>query len=121
MIVTYQTDSLIGNSITFNDLDRGWIEYCNPYCSVFQSDGISQLLYQQFNQHACDLIAKYLFAQDKKHIGFISHLCQVLLHDEFILPIFGKISKNNQFEITAGTSRMIARITNGKSANEFKF
>jgi hypothetical protein len=65
--------------------------------------------YQKYHQQAVDIIAKHVTQDDKKNIGFINHLSNILVNDEFVLPMFGVVPKNSEkLEITTGISTLIA-------------
>lgn len=124
LAIKYLVDSIEGNSLstTITGEDSGWVEYCNRKGQLIYSDTFSKEFYQKCRQQAIDIISESLSASNKKQLGFINHLSTVLLNDDFVLPVFGVVlaDNNNQLEITSGSTRIIARMMNGCTTQEFK-
>jgi hypothetical protein len=123
LTIKYLADSLEGSSLsrTLSGPDHGWVEYCNRRGQLFYADAVSDEFYQKCHQQAIDIIAKHVTQDDRKNIGFINHLSNILVNDEFILPMFGVMSSNSdQLKITTGMSRLIASMVNGRTAQELK-
>ena len=50
----------------------------------------------------------------------MNHLSNILINDEFILPMFGVVSAESGLNVTTGLTRMIASIMNGRTRRELK-
>jgi hypothetical protein len=101
--------------------DHGWVEYCNQRGQLFFADIVSNDFYKKCHADAIDLICKYVDEDNKKNLGFIHHLGNVLINDEFVMPMFGIVpSGSNRPNITAGMSRLVASMINGRTARELK-
>lgn len=123
LTIKYLADSLEGSSLsrTLSGSDHGWVEYCNQRGQLFYANAVSDDFYQKYHQQAIDIIASHAIQDDRKNIGFINHLSNILVNDEFIFPMFGVASSNSdQLEITTGMSRLIASMVNGRTAQELK-
>jgi hypothetical protein len=123
LTIKYVVDSIEGNSLstTITGPEHGWVEYCNNRGQLFYADAVSEDLYKQFHQQAIDIIIKYALSEDKKNLGFINHLSNILINDDFVMPMLGVVPpESSQPKITTGISRMIASIMNGRTAREFK-
>ena len=121
LTIKYVVDSIEGNSLstTITGPDHGWVEYCNQRGQLFYADAVGTDLYKKYHQQAIDIITKHAMEETKKDLGFINHLSNILINDEFVLPMFGTVS-SDEYEpnITAGISRMIASMMNGRTARE---
>lgn len=121
LTIKYVVDSIEGNSLstTITGPDHGWVEYCNQRGQLFYADAVSTDLYKKYHQQAIDDITKHAIEENKKNLGFINHLSNILINDEFVLPMFGTVpSGESEPSITAGISRMIASMMNGRTARE---
>ena len=121
LTIKYVVDSIEGNSLstTITGPDHGWVEYCNQRGQLFYADAVSTDLYKKYHQQAIDIITKHAIEENKKNLGFINHLSNILINDEFVLPMFGTVpSGESEPNITAGISRMIASMMNGRTARE---
>lgn len=121
LIIKYVVDSIEGNSLstTVTGPDHGWVEYCNQRGQLFYADAVSADLYKKYHQQAIDVITQHAIEENKKNLGFINHLSNILINDEFVLPMFGTVpSGESEPNITAGISRMIASMMNGRTARE---
>lgn len=125
LTIKYAVDSIEGNSlstiVTSPESSHGWVEYCNQHGQLFYADAVSEDLYKQFHQQAIDTIINYAMSEDKKNLGFINHLSNILINDDFVMPMFGVVPKGStEPKITTGISRMIASMINGRTARELK-
>ena len=123
LTIKYLTDSVEGNSLStiLTGPNHGWVEYCNQRGQLFYADAVSEKFYQKYHRQAIDIITRYTLQDNKKNLGFINHLSNILVNDEFVLPMFGVVPKNSEkLEITTGISRLIASILNGRTAQELK-
>jgi len=123
LTIKYLTDSIEGNSLstTVAVPGHGWVEYCNQRGQLFYADAVSEEFYKKCHQQAIEIIAKCTLEKNKKNIGFINHLSNILVNDEFVFPMFGVVPiGGDEPSITAGVTRMIANIMNGRTARDFK-
>ena len=121
--IKFVVDSVEGRSLsrTLRGSTNGWVEYCNQYGQLFYADAVSEEFYKKCHQQAIDTITKYQIEGDKKNLGFINHLSNILLNDEFIFPMFGVMPLGFGLPcITTGISRLIASVINGRTAGELK-
>jgi hypothetical protein len=121
--IKYLKDSIEGDSLStiINDPEHGWVEYCNQHGQLFYADAVSEDFYKKCQQQSIDNILKTALAQDKKNIGFVNHLSNILINDEFILPMFGVIPVGGtEIKITTGLTRLTASMMNGRTARELK-
>lgn len=121
--IKYTTDSVEGKSLstTITGDASGWVEYCNQREQLFFGDVVSQDFYKKCHANAIDSISKYIDEDNRKNLGFVHHLSNVLINDEFIMPMFGVIeSESDHPRITAGVSRLIASMMNGRTERELK-
>ena len=121
--IKYIVDSIEGNSLStsITGPDQGWVEYCNQRGQLVYADAVSEEFYKKCHQQVIGLISKIAAADDKKNLGFVNHLSNVLINDEFIFPMFGALAAGStEPEITVGLTRMIASIMNGHTARELK-
>lgn len=119
--ITYTVDSIEGTSLstTFTGKGKGWVEFCNKQGQLFFADAVSKEFYKQCHQRVIENIVQCIQTADRKGMGFIHHLSTVLLNDEFVFPMFAVI-QNKKLEITAGSTRLIASVLNGRSNHELK-
>jgi hypothetical protein len=123
LTIKYVVDSIEGNSLstTITGPDHGWVEYCNQRGQLFYADAVSTDLYKKYHQQAIDVITQHAMEENKKNLGFINHLSNILINDEFVLPMFGVVpGGDSEPVITAGITRMIANMMNGRTARELK-
>ena len=123
LTIKYVVDSIEGNSLstTITGPEHGWVEYCNQRGQLFYADAVGTDLYKKYHQQAIDVITKHAMEENKKNLGFINHLSNILINDEFVLPMFGTVPGSaSDPNITAGISRMIASMMNGRTARELK-
>lgn len=121
--IKYVVDSIEGNSLstTINGPDSGWVEYCNQRGQLFYADAVTDEFYKKCHQQVLDIIAKHATDDNKKTLGFINHLSNILVNDEFVFPMFGTAAAGSgELEITTGLTRLIASIMNGRTAGELK-
>jgi hypothetical protein len=121
--IKYNTDSIEGKSLStiLTGEGNGWVEFCNQRGQLFFADAVSKEFYKKYHQQAIDTIIKYIQTADKKRMGFVHHLSTVLLNDEFIFPMFAVVpADKTDVDITAGFTRMIASMINGRTARELK-
>lgn len=121
--IKYVVDSIEGNSLntTVAVPGHGWVEYCNQRGQLFYADAVSEEFYKKCHQQAIEIITKCTLEKNKKNIGFINHLSNILVNDEFVFPMFAVVPiGSNEPRITEGVTRMIANIMNGRTASDFK-
>jgi hypothetical protein len=119
--IKYVVDATDGKSLitTVSDQEHGWVEHCNQHGQLFYADAVGKGFYKKCHQQVLDFIAKYAIEDDKKNLGFINHLSNILINEEFIFPMFGVLPVGSkELEITAGLTRLIASIMNGRTADE---
>lgn len=119
--IKYTADSLQGNSLstTIAGPGHGWVEYCNQHGQLYYANAVSEEFYKKCHQQAIEIITKYTLEKSKKNIGFINHLSNILVNDEFVFPMFGVVVVGIiEPNITTGVTRMIASIMNGRTAEE---
>ena len=123
LTIKYVVDSIEGNSLSTSIIgpESGWVEYCNQHGQLFYADAVSKEFYEKCYQQVIDIIFKSVVNEDKKNLGFINHLSNILINDEFVLPMFGVIPiGGTQLKITTGLTRLVAAIINGSTASELK-
>jgi hypothetical protein len=123
LTIKYVVDSIEGNSLSTSIIgpEFGWVEYCNQHGQLFYADAVSKEFYEKCHQQVIDIIVKSVVKEDKKNLGFINHLSNILINDEFVLPMFGVIPVGGtQPKITTGLTRLVASIMNGRTASELK-
>jgi len=121
--IKYIVDSIEGNSLitTATSPDHGWVEYCNQLGQLVYADSVNEEFYKKCQQQVINLILKYIVTKNQKQLGFIYHLSSILLNDEFVMPMFAVLPVDaTDPKITAGITRMIAAIINGRDKHEFK-
>lgn len=119
----YVVDSIEGNSLvtTIIGPESGWVEYCNQRGQLFYADAVSEEFYKKCHQQVIDIITEHAIEDNKKNLGFINHLSNVLINDEFVFPMFGVIPVGDtKIKITTGITRLVASIMNGRTASELK-
>jgi hypothetical protein len=123
LTIKYVVDSIEGNSLStiITGPNHGWVEYCNQRGQLFYADAVNQDLYKQYHQQTIEIITKYAMEESKKHLGFMNHLSNILINDEFVMPMFGVVPLGSvQPKITTGTTRLIASMMNGRTARDLK-
>ena len=123
LTIKYVVDSIEGNSLStsITGPESGWVEHCNQYGQLFYADAVSKEFYKKCHQQAISIIAKNSLNDNKKNLGFISHLSNILINDEFVFPMFGVIPVGaTELKITTGLTRLVANIMNGRTASELK-
>ena len=123
LTIKYVVDSIEGNSLSTSIIgpESGWVEYCSQHGQLFYADAVSKEFYEKCYQQVIDIIFKSVVNEDKKNLGFINHLSNILINDEFVLPMFGVIPiGGTQLKITTGLTRLVAAIINGSTASELK-
>jgi len=121
--IKYVVDSIEGNSLStsIHGPAQGWVEYCNNRGQLFYADAVSEEFYKKCYQQAIDIITKHAIEDSKKNLGFINHLSNILINDEFVFPMFGAVSVSDpELKITTGLTRLIASMMNGRTARELK-
>ena len=123
LTIKYVVDSIEGNSLStsITGPESGWVEHCNQYGQLFYADAVSKEFYKKCHQQAINIIAKNSLNDNKKNLGFINHLSNILINDEFVFPMFGVIPVGaTELKITTGLTRLVANIMNGRTASELK-
>lgn len=121
--IKFVVDSIDGNSLntSITGSGSGWVEYCNQRGQLFYADAVSDEFYKKCYQQAIDIIIKNKLEYNKKNTGFINHLSNILINDEFVFPMFGVIAVGDaEIKITTGLTRLVANIINGRTARELK-
>ena len=121
--IKYVVDSIEGNSLStsITGPGQGWVEYCNQRGQLVYADAVSEEFYKKCHQQVISILSKIAADIDKKNLGFVNHLSNILINDEFIFPMFGVVPNGStEPEITVGITRMIASIMNGRTAQELK-
>lgn len=121
--IKYVVDSIEGNSLStsIHGPDQGWVEYCNQRGQLVYADAVSKEFYKKCHEQVIGIISKIAADNDKKNLGFVNHLSNILINDEFIFPMFGVVPNGSTDpKITVGLTRMIASIMNGRTARELK-
>ena len=121
--IKYVVDATDGKSLitTVSDQEHGWVEHCNQHGQLFYADAVSEDFYKKCHQQVIDIITKHAVEDNKKNLGFINHLSNILINDKFVFPMFGIVSTGSSDPtITAGVTRMIASMMNGRTARELK-
>jgi hypothetical protein len=123
LTIKYVVDSIEGNSLSTSIIgpESGWVEYCNQHGQLFYADAVSKEFYKKCHQQAIDIITEHAIKENKKNIGFMNHLSNILINDEFVFPMFGVIPVGDtELKITTGLTRLVANIMNGRTARELK-
>jgi len=123
LTIKYVVDSIEGNSLSTSIIgpESGWVEYCNQRGQLFYADAVSEDFYKKCHQQVIDIITEHAIEGNKKNLGFINHLSNILINDEFLFPMFGVVSANYpELKITTGLTRLVASIMNGRTARELK-
>ena len=108
-------------STSIHGPDQGWVEYCNQRGQLVYADAVSKEFYKKCHEQVIGIISKIAADNDKKNLGFVNHLSNILINDEFIFPMFGVVPNGSTDpKITVGLTRMIASIMNGRTARELK-
>jgi hypothetical protein len=108
-------------STTVIGSNHGWVEYCNTRGQLFYADEVSEEFYKNCYHQVIAMITMHAIEENKKNLGFMNHLSNILINDEFVLPMFGAVSVSNpKLDITTGINRLIASILNGRTARELK-
>ena len=121
--IKHLKDSIEGDSLstTVTGPGQGWVEYCNQRGQLFYADAVSEDFYKKCQQMALENILDLAVPQDKKNMGFVNHLSNILINDEFVLPMFGAMPVGGtEIKITTGLSRLTASMMNGRTAQELK-
>ena len=123
LTIKYVVDSIEGNSLstTIIGANHGWVEYCNTRGQLFYADAVTEEFYKKCYQQVIAFITMHAMEENKKNLGFMNHLSNILINDEFVLPMFGSISADHtELDITTGLNRLVASIMNGRTARELK-
>jgi len=121
--IKHLKDSIEGDSLStiVNDPEHGWVEYCNQHGQLFYADAVSDDFYKKCHQQVIDIITEHVVEDNKKNLGFINHLSNILINDEFVFPMFGAIPAGDiELKITTGLTRLVASIMNGCTSRELK-
>ena len=80
LTIKYQTDSVEGDSLStiMTGPESGWVEYCNQRGQLFYAFAVSNDFYKKCRQQVIDLIVENIQKKNKKNLGFIHHLSNVL-------------------------------------------
>jgi hypothetical protein len=119
--IKYVVDSIEGNALisTNNKKNYGWIEHCNQYGTVFWGT-VTQDWLQSNKITVLSTIAQYALDSDKKNLGFINHLANAALNDNFVMPFFAIADSAGNIKLTCGHARLAASFLNGRQAKELK-
>jgi hypothetical protein len=119
--VKYVVDSIEGNALstTINEENYGWVEYCNQYGTLYWGT-VTQDWFQSNKTTVLSTITQYALVSDKKNLGFINHLANVALNDNFVMPFFGKTDSAGNVKLTCGHARLAASFLNGRQDKELK-
>lgn len=107
-LIKYQTDSREGATLHKISESQGWVEYLNTIGQVYYFHSIDQKFYHSRRQNLIDQLPSYM-EDTSNYIGWVHHLSQQRLVDNFILPIFGSIDPAAGTKIVqCGNSRLDA-------------
>jgi hypothetical protein len=112
--LNYKTDYRRGPSLSRTSTTQGWVEYLNTLGQVYHLPQISSGLYKSTQHYLIEKISEEFFSDQYYWIGWIKHLAQTRLADNFVLPIFGSIGPvSNSSRVQCGNSRLAACIVCG--------
>jgi hypothetical protein len=112
--LNYKTDYRRGPSLSRTSTTQGWVEYLNTIGQVYYLPQISSSLYKSTQHYLIKKIPAEFLSDQYYWIGWIKHLAQTRLADNFVLPIFGSIDPvSNSSEVQCGNSRLAACIICG--------
>lgn len=112
--INYQTDCRRGPSLSRTSTTQGWVEYLNTLGQVYHLPQISSSLYKDTQHYLINKVPAELCSDQYYWIGWIRHLAQTRLVDNFVLPIFGSIDPvSNSSRVQCGNSRLAACIVCG--------
>jgi hypothetical protein len=112
--LNYKTDYRRGPSLSRTSTTQGWVEYLNTLGQVYYLPQISSSLYKDTQHYLINKVLAELFSDQYYWIGWIRHLAQTRLVDNFVLPIFGSIDPvSNSSRVQCGNSRLAACIVCG--------
>jgi hypothetical protein len=112
--LNYKTDHKKGPSLSRISTTQGWVEYLNTIGQVYYLPQISSSLYKNTQRYLFSKVSAELYSDQYYWIGWIRHLAQTRLVDNFVLPIFGSIDPvSNSSAVQCGNSRLTACIVCG--------
>jgi hypothetical protein len=119
--IKYVVDSIEGNALstTINAENSGWVEYCNQHGTLFWGT-VTQDWLQSNKNTVLSTITQYALASDKKNLGFINHLANTALNDNFVMPFFGVADNAGNIKLTCGHTRLAASFLNSRESSELK-
>jgi hypothetical protein len=119
--IKYVVDSIEGNALstTIAAENSGWVEYCNQHGTLFWGT-VTQDWLQSNKNTVLSAITQYALALDKKNLGFINHLANTALNDNFVMPFFGVTDNVGNVKLTCGHARLAAGLLNGWQASDLK-
>ena len=119
--IKYVVDSIEGNALstTVNEKNYGWVEHCNQHGTLYWGT-VTQDWLQSNKITVLSTITQYALNSDKKNLGFINHLANAALNDNFVMPFFGVANSAGDVKLTCGHARLAASFLNGRQANELK-
>jgi hypothetical protein len=119
--IKYVVDSIEGNALstTIAAENSGWVEYCNQHGTLFWGTVTKDWL-QSNKVTVLSTITQYALASDKKNLGFINHLANTALNDNFVMPLLGVADNAGNVKLTCGHARLAAGFLNSRQADELK-
>jgi hypothetical protein len=119
--IKYVVDSIEGNALstTIDSENSGWVEYCNQHGTLFWGT-VTQDWLQSNKNTVLSTITQYALASDKKNLGFINHLANTALNDNFVMPFFSVADNAGNIKLTCGHARLAASLLNGRESDELK-
>lgn len=112
--LNYKTDYKRGPSLSRTSTTQGWVEYLNTLGQVYYLPQMSSRLYEDTQRYVINKVPAEFFSDQYYWIGWIRHLAQTRLVDNFVLPIFGSIDPVlNSSAVQCGNSRLAACIVCG--------
>ena len=119
--IKYVVDSIEGNALstTINAENSGWVEYCNQHGTLFWGT-VTQDWLQSNKTAVLSNITQYALISDKKNLGFINHLANTALNDNFVMPFFGVADSAGNVKLTCGHTRLAASFLNSRESSELK-
>jgi hypothetical protein len=119
--IKYVVDSIEGNALstTIAAENSGWVEYCNQHGTLFWGT-VTQDWVQSNKTTVLSNITQYALTSDKKNLGFINHLANTALNDNFVMPFFGVADSAGNVKLTCGHTRLAASFLNSRESSELK-
>jgi len=119
--IKYVVDFIDGNALstTINQENYGWVEYCTQHGTLYWGT-VTQDWLQSNKITVLSTISQYALNSDKKNLGFINHLANAALNDNFVMPFFGITDSAGDVKLTCGHARLAASFLNGRQAKDLK-